>query len=879
MLRSTRSSVLATAVALAALVSTPAAAAPIQRTRFELPTSNGHGALLVDLQARRATQLREHLFAVEEPALDAMGKEVWGGGDFEAIYTRDLLFDAYFGLRTPDEQRWLTAAPVDLDRSGYVGWKAGERGGTGIVAMVQTVGDLEATSYFFTPVGLPHAGFVILLKVRNTGAQALSGIDGFSIHNLHLGYGRAMSPWDVPKDIGENGETMVHEGDGDLVERGFAGTVVARPLGDVAHFGAAPWADVYGIVAGGAKVDLPDNQPPAAAVDGAVGAYQFTMGTLAPGAEAWAGVALVHYGDPQADKTAQGWLDAYVAGKGPKALLEAEIAGWAALQAEIKVPKGASPSDEALIRHSAAWLKMGQVQEDRSFLREWWTKDGEPRRTRFKGVDDQPVTLPAVVKHLGRGAVVASLPPGNWTYSWIRDGAYATVAMALLGMKEAARASLLFYLRAEAGRFKDWQELSGYGMPKYQITLVRYYGFGVEETDFNSYGPNLEFDGFGLFLWTLRAYERLTGDTSVADEHWPLIAGEVGDVLVALVDPMTGLIRRDSSIWETHWEGRERYFAYTSITAVRGLCDAAAIAERIGDTERATTYKTTALGLRAAIAERLTDADGALGATYEEIQAGTGYWDAAVIEAVSMGLFDPKGKIAAATMAGLDSHLQVAAGPGWSRNDDRYDHQGGEDLSPWGSDYDSAEWVITDLRGAIATRMLGAEGRSEALIEWVRDQALANYLMVAETFEENDGTYKFNTPMVGFGAGAFALALAHRSGEFGAEDPACGAYFLEEDEGETSTSGGETSGGESSGSSGGTSGDVGTSSEGSSTMNLTITDGVGDSSAGGASLTAGVTSGDGEDGGCACRSDGGSGFGALGALLGLIGWRRRQRPA
>jgi GH15 family glucan-1,4-alpha-glucosidase len=85
--------------------------------------------------------------------------------------------------------------------------------------------------------------------------------------------------------------------------------------------------------------------------------------------------------------------------------------------------------------------------------------------------------------------------------------------------------------------------------------------------------------------------------------------------------------------------------------------------------------------------------------------------------------------------------------------------------------------VITDLRGAIATRMLGAEGRSEALIEWVRDQALANYLMVAETFEENDGTYKFNTPMVGFGAGAFALALAHRSGEFGAEDPACGGVF------------------------------------------------------------------------------------------------------
>jgi hypothetical protein len=54
-------------------------------------------------------------------------------------------------------------------------------------------------------------------------------------------------------------------------------------------------------------------------------------------------------------------------------------------------------------------------------------------------------------------------------------------------------------------------------MPPYQISLVRYHGFGVEETDFNDFGPNLEFDGFGLFLWALREYEQLTGDTSLAD--------------------------------------------------------------------------------------------------------------------------------------------------------------------------------------------------------------------------------------------------------------------------------------------------------------------------------------------------------------------------
>ena len=62
---------------------------------------------------------------------------------------------------------------------------------------------------------------------------------------------------------------------------------------------------------------------------------------------------------------------------------------------------------------------------------------------------------------------------------------------------------------------------------------MRYYGFGVEETDFNAFGPNLEFDGFGLFLWALANYEDLTGDTSISTENWPLISTKIADVLVA----------------------------------------------------------------------------------------------------------------------------------------------------------------------------------------------------------------------------------------------------------------------------------------------------------------------------------------------------------
>lgn len=756
---------------------------PVQRTFFRLASSNGHGAVLLDLSQARLVHFREHLFATEEPLLDAAGAEVWIGNQPQVIKTRDLLHDAYFGLRVGDEQRWLTTLPVDLDASGYAGWNGGAKGGTGVATMVQHVGDLEATTFAFAPAGLAHAGLVMALRVRNLGASPVSGVAAFSLHNFHLGFGR---PGPLA-EIGEQGETVVWDGASgtDFLERGFAGVVVTRALGSVVHHGASnagsPAAEnVFAIVEAGGSSDLPDHEGESAPADGWVTAYQFEIGEIPAGAEKWVGVIAAHHGDPFAGATVQAWLDAYVGGKDAAAIVAAEIAGWKVFQeSSVTLPPGIGADEEALARHSAAVLKMGQVREEQAFLREWLTTDGEPRFTRF-GLEPggPPAKLPAVVAHRGRGAVLASLPPGEWTYAWIRDGAYAVAAMAALGMKAEAREALSFYLAAEAGRFQHWNELASYGMPPYRITLTRYHGFGVEETDFNDFGPNLELDGFGLFLWALRNYEVATGDGSLAQEAWPVVSAEVADVLLALIDPDTGLVRRDSSIWETHWNGRERHWTYTSLTAARGLCDAAAIADRLGDAGRAAAYHEAGEKLRAAIAAKLTDASGALASNLEELASGSGYWDAAVLDAIAMGLFDPKGAIAKATLAGLDAHLLAPAGAGWSRNDDRKDHAGDEDLSPWGSEYDSAEWVITDLRGAIATRLAGDVERSHRLLAWVRDQSVANYLAIAETYDEGTGVYKFNAPMVGFGAGAYALALLHAAGALEV-DPACGAYFDE----------------------------------------------------------------------------------------------------
>ncbi|MDC0671903.1 glycoside hydrolase family 15 protein [Nannocystis radixulma] len=863
---------------VAALVSTSlaasASAAEPQRTRYKLPSSNGWGALLVDLSEGHATELREHVFAAEEPQIDAQGQDIWDGEQFATIHTRNVLYDAYFGVRAEGDQFWLTSAPVDQDASGYVGWNDLETVGTGIVAIEQPLGALEATTFAFAPQGLEAAGMVLLLRLKNTGAQPLQGVQAFSLHNFHLGFGRAKRPWDVYEDIAANGETVEFVGGAEarFRERGFAGTIVTRALTPIVHRGVGPNVDLFGVVAQ-SQLDLPDNAAPANAVDDAITAFQWDVGTIMPGAEAWVGIAAIHRGDPFAGAEAETMLDAWIDGVGPQVMLARERNVWADIHAATKLPDGLSAPEVPMLRQAVAMLHMGQVLEDRSFAREWLSQDGEPRRTRFLGLDDQPATLPAWIKHRGHGAVLASLPPGEWTYAWIRDGAYATAAMAALGMQEHSRAALNFYLDAEAGRFQQWSELQPYAMPPYQISLVRYHGFGVEETDFNAFGPNLEFDGFGLFLWALRAYEVLTGDTSLADARWEEIATEVADVLVALVDPETGMIRADSSIWETHWLGRERRFTYTSITAARGLCDAAAIAERRGDAARADMYRKTGESIRAAIAAHATDGERALAGSVEELATGEGYFDAAVWDAVAMGLFDPQGPIAQATFAAIDEHLRVDAGPGWSRNDDRWDHANMEDATPWGSDYDSAEWVITDLRGSVALRAGGQEARADALIEWVRAQAATNYFMTAETFDEQTGTYKFNAPMLGFGAGAYALALAHRAGAL--TDPACGAYFVEDEAGTTGADTGDST--SSTGApdtttavptTGGATTDA-TTETATTTMGMTSVTSAG-------TATAGLTDGSSSEDGCGCTA---GTSGAPAALLLGLGLRRRRRRA
>ena len=71
-------------------------------------------------------------------------------------------------------------------------------------------------------------------------------------------------------------------------------------------------------------------------------------------------------------------------------------------------------------------------------------------------------------------------------------------------------------------------------------------------------------------------------------------------------------------------------------------------------------------------------------------------------------------------------------------------------------------------------RAAGRTSRADALLTFTTGQSSANGLVLAETYEETTGAWKFNAPMVGFGAGAWVLAMAHRGGL--AVTPACGNF-------------------------------------------------------------------------------------------------------
>jgi MYXO-CTERM domain-containing protein len=410
----------------------------------------------------------------------------------------------------------------------------------------------------------------------------------------------------------------------------------------------------------------------------------------------------------------------WIAGRAADKILSDEIAAWSTWVTA--PPSGASALEAALAKQSQVVLRMGQVAES-----------GTPN-----------------------GQILASVAPGKWNIAWVRDMAYATVALAKSGHLAEAKAALAFQMQATVGAYQQYV-----GAP-YQISVVRYFGDGSEESDSNSDGPNVEFDGFGLFLWALDEYVAASNDTASLTTWWPAVKTKIADVLVHLQES-SGLIAPDSSIWEVHWNGKQRHFAYTTITAANGLCAASRLASKAADPSGGTQYLTAGQKARDALLANLRAPDGTLGQSTEGLAAQTGWLDAAVVEAVNFGLIDPSRRTARASLHTLQAGLVPPSGRGFMRSD----------VGDW---YSSQEWIFVDLRASRALELHGDIAARDTLFGWNVDQASENFRELSELHDRVTADYAGESPMVGFGAGAYLLALLDRGAS---PKIACATYASE----------------------------------------------------------------------------------------------------
>ncbi|HEX3345414.1 MAG TPA: glycoside hydrolase family 15 protein, partial [Polyangiaceae bacterium] len=440
--------------------------------------------------------------------------------------TRNFIYDSYPGVRIGTTGTWLdTVTPGVIE---YVP-------GTGIVHTRRSVGSVQLDEYDFASMGLAEHASVMLLEVTQTGAPV--PVDAYSIFNYHLGSG-SPSP-------GADSETIGYDAANDAYyESGPSG--VAFAYGSVTastHHGCTP-NNPYGLL--GAGSNLLDDSGTGGATTDAVAGFQNRLGTPAANTPAWAGWLTVLAPDADGPAAIQR-VRAWVAGRTPDALLAGEVSAW---QAWTKAaPAGASTTEAAIALQAQTVLRMGQVAETGG----------------------------------GSGQILASVAPGTWNISWVRDMAYAVVGLVRSGHYAEAKAAIAFQMQAQVGSYQQYV-----GAP-YQISVVRYYGNGTEWSDSDANGPNIEFDGFGLFLWELDQYVQASGDTASLAQWWPVVKSRIADVLVTLQQP-DGLIAADSSIWEVHWNGQQRHFAYTTITAANGLCSASRLAKAAGDATDEATY-------------------------------------------------------------------------------------------------------------------------------------------------------------------------------------------------------------------------------------------------------------------------------------------------
>jgi len=362
----------------------------------------------------------------------------------------------------------------------------------------------------------------------------------------------------------------------------------------------------------------------------------------------------------------------------------------------------------------------------------------------------------------GNGLIVAALPD-VYSTPWVRDMAWATMALIRMGHRTEARAALLAYFNAQpAGKMRA--EVNG---ADYQISVVRYWGDGAEEPFFTQEGAiNIEFDNWGEALWVLGEYLRKYDDPAIlkaATYRGPLYESArdfIMKPLLANTEKYGGglIVDADTSIWEEH-QPDKKHFAFSTAMAIAGLREFAAVAHGAKDEAARRQALDNAALLEKGFAAAFIR-DGKLRGTLEPGEKND--IDGALIPIINFGLVrDPA--IVRDTVDRMEL-LKVASG-GYRRVRSNYTDP--KIFEYW---YERQEFLFVDVNLAELYRRIGRAAEGNAILSRIVAKSAADHNIIpemyvslpCELFPGKIGDPTGAMPMVGYGAGAFVLHLLDR---------------------------------------------------------------------------------------------------------------------
>lgn len=329
------------------------------------------------------------------------------------------------------------------------------------------------------------------------------------------------------------------------------------------------------------------------------------------------------------------------------------------------------------------------------------------------------------------GAVIASCDTtmlnyerDSYAYCWPRDGAYVMWPLIRLGYREEPLHFFTFIRRV--------MHEDGYVMHKYQADGTIGASWHPYVHDHVTIAPIQE-DETAIVVFLFGQYYSAHPDRSLLDAYFPTMIKPMANFLASYIDDETHLPKPSYDLWE------EQFMTTTYTTAVvhAALCEAATLADVMGDVQASVRWQTVADDMKAAAESRLYDYDRqyfykGLRRVGGELAADDTVDTASFFGAFMFGLFDVTSDHMQKAYQTLKATL-VRDGPGIPR----YEHDAYHrvhDNAP------SNPWFITALWHAQYLIETGHPHDAATIIDWVLEHALSTGVLSEQVLPDGNQT-------------------------------------------------------------------------------------------------------------------------------------------